>query len=320
MSQETISQIKTILINAKGEPLITSKIVQKLRTEYGYKGNRETVRRLLNYMETELEIVCSVLQPDEKKNAWIWRENDNIQNGLKSEQSTQKNDIRIKHSEYIKDNIIRPWLQQLPKKNDLIFLWSDNIFPIEKDELFQDFKKHVKSDYGNPFDELDIFKQVLHQFLSKKRELQDQIFDIFLKTKKNYFDKERGWYHNLNAIADFIIDKTISGRNMDFRSIFINDFSSHVEEKNGEYLYFAMDYPEEMVATIGGRETRFKEKMDKVVIKSLENTAKSELIQKNITALCELQEKLVKQIENMRKSLKKHNALGILPNRCEYCE
>lgn len=204
-----------------------------------------------------------------------------------------------------------------------MLLWSEDVFPVEKDEMFLDFKKHIKSDYGNPFDELDLFKQVLRQFLSKKREIHGLTDDIFMETKKEYFNGKQGWFFNLTAIADFIINRTSHNQNMNFRSVFIDDFTSHVEEKNGQYFYYTMNFPEEMIVALFGdlepSKKKFKEKMDRLVTKLLENTAKSERIQKEITVLCELQKKLIEHIEKMRKSLKKHLALGTLPNDCEYC-
>jgi len=317
MSQNSIENIKTILHVANGKPLLTSEIHNKLCLEYKYEGSIETVRRNLKFME-KIGIVSSVLHSEEKKNAWIIRENGKSQSGLKSDERSDIKEARIRHSDYIKNYIISHWLEQLPTKNDLILLWSEDIFPVEKDEMFPDFRNHIKTEYGNPFDELEKFKQVLHQFLSKKQELLDTIFDIYLKTKNEYFDEVFGWYQNANVIGDFIIERAISKRDMDFRSIFVDDFMSRVEEKNKEYFYYLMNYPKEMVATIGVglklRKKQFKEKMDTVVKKSLEKSEKSERIQKEITVLCELQEKLVYHIENMRKSLKKHLALGMLPN------
>jgi len=203
----------------------------------------------------------------------------------------------------------------------LIFLWSEDIFPVEKEEMFQDLKNHINSDYGNPFTELDIFKQILHQFLIKKREIQSLSNDIFESIKNDFFDKKVAWRWNLSAMTDFIIDRTIRDRNMDFRSIFVDDFTSHLEEKNWTFLYYTMDYPDEMIDAVGGElnKKKFKESMDKFVKKLLENAKDSEHIQNEITVLCELLEKLFDHIEKMRKSLKKHLALGILPGNCEYC-
>jgi len=324
MSQDTIMKIKTILHAENGKPLLTNEIHKQLCSKYDYKRSEETVRRNLKFMEKTMGVVQSVLHPTKKTNAWIYRENSDIETGLKSEQSSYKNDARINHSEYIKNNIIGAWLQQLPKKSDIIFLWSEDIFPVEKDEMFLDLKNHIKSEYGNPFDELDTFKQILHQFLSKKREIQSLNDNIFESIKNDYSDKNKmSWFWNLNAVTDFIIERVIRKRKIDFRSIVVDDFSSHVEEKNGAFLYYTMDYPDEMIYASFGElklsKKKFKESMDKFVETVFENANNSERIQKEITALCELQEQLFDHIEKMRKSLKKHLALGILPGNCEYC-
>jgi len=311
MSQELMEKIVTILHAANDNPLLTSEIHHKLCTEYNYKKSVETVRRSLIFMKKQ-KIVSQVVHPEKNIPSWIVKE---------TEHHAVNSDTRIRHSDYLKNHIICPWLEQLPTKNELIFLWSEDIFPVEKEEMFQDLKNHINSDYGNPFTELDIFKQILHQFLIKKREIQSLSNDIFESIKNDFFDKKVAWRWNLSAMTDFIIDRTIRDRNMDFRSIFVDDFTSHLEEKNWTFLYYTMDYPDEMIDAVGGElnKKKFKESMDKFVKKLLENAKDSEHIQNEITVLCELLEKLFDHIEKMRKSLKKHLALGILPGNCEYC-
>ncbi|PNX49784.1 MAG: hypothetical protein BV457_00440 [Thermoplasmata archaeon M9B1D] len=182
MSQETIKQIDTILLNEKGNPLITSEIVQKLKNEYGNKkANRETVRRLLNYMEKDLETACSVLHPILKKNAWIHKKYD----------KKKLKQINIDFEPIIKT--LRQDLNRLYKFFDPMVPPEIKIpfisLHFEKKPISPLFKKNIEdlleknpTLFKDPFKEIEELKKMELNFYKLRRKITKEIDSIVKAT------------------------------------------------------------------------------------------------------------------------------------------
>lgn len=112
MSEELYEQIKEILINAKGSPLLKKEIFERLQSTYGYDGSERKVERALTYLETKEKIVKQVPYKTKRKGksfttlGWVICESGG---GTKIAER-----LGADHTKDIQEKVIKPWLENLP--------------------------------------------------------------------------------------------------------------------------------------------------------------------------------------------------------------
>jgi len=86
-----------------------------------------------------------------------------------------------KHSDDIKNKVIKPWLEQLPsfKEDNMIGRFP---LPVQDDVLFNDFKKHVVKEIGNPYNDLKKFISTYDKFMDVKRKFSFSLKNLIRKT------------------------------------------------------------------------------------------------------------------------------------------
>jgi len=173
---EVSNQIKKILCDAEGRPLLKKEIFEELQASYGYEGSERKVERVLGSLKEEgiaEQVPARVTRKRRIFTAIGWVHFSAIvKKGTESKTNHDK--IRASHTEAIKEKVIKPWIEQLPDiyidglykivvyKEESLFqkfgsMYYDKL-EVEDKLLFEDFKKHV-SFYPSPFELLEKLRE-----------------------------------------------------------------------------------------------------------------------------------------------------------------
>jgi hypothetical protein len=273
---------------------------------------KELGRRVLLYLPEDKELMEKKIEPG----------------GRKGIDEDSKNKYREKHTEDIKNKVIRPWLELLPTeigRKRLVVPYLINFSKVNR-ALFDDFKKHIKFS-PNPFDELEIYKAQRKEFIHAKKDLQHKVYSMI--DRELDLDGERFWF-KYDSISEKLTDflcfsdngddisysllKWIYGILEEWYSYFYEHpvaYEYHIKRDNKDDNYGRI-YNQE----IGG--TEFMNKMDKHIDNIMKRVKESEDIHDDIMALYEMKRELVSYLKNISESLEKHLELLILPNDCKY--
>jgi len=248
-----------------------------------------------------------------------------------------KNKSRILHTQDIKDNVIKPWLEQLWSINGLLISCPKGGFFVEDATLFSDFKNHIKFN-PNPFNELESYRKKYEEFSDKKSRIyQSEITRIIgeemEKVPVDFGKKDTTTYDLATWIFGKICDsfdlRLYYSKDFDEREAIGHmnlDFDSYVKDADGSYEYLLIFYIRDSrlqiccgsIAKWKKSKEEFKREMDEFIKIILKRVKESEHIKDTIIALHETRKELFYHLQNMRESLKKHYELQILPGDCRY--
>jgi len=249
--------------------------------------------------------------------------------GRKSIDEDSKNKYREKHTENIKNKVIRPWLELLPKEMErkrLVVPYLMNFNKVNR-VLFDDFKNHIKFS-PNPFDELEMYKAKRKEFIHAKKDLQHKVYTLI--DEELNLDDEKFWsvYDSISEkLTDFLCFSD-NGDDISYSLLkWIYDiligWYSNLHKHPVAYRYRMMgdnndDSYWESIYNLKIVGTEFTNKMEEHMNNIMNRVKESEDIRDDITALYKMQRELVPYLKNISKSLEKHLELLILPNDCKY--
>ncbi len=249
MSEQVHICISTILKDAKGTPLRTEEIHQKLETEYSFKGDRRTTERALTYLN-KLGVASRVLHRKINARAitaWVHTEYKvlaDIQLKLRSE-----------HTHSIQDEIIKPLLGQLPEISKdgayqrngsvLIPTFKDKHekLPIENNILFPDFEYHINLLQPKWSVLIDNFKEKVEGFWRKKVDLYDDLKALVeIETKLSMISSKKSWeddkyYPELINWIYGVFWAFVEGKNKNVKRTYY-PLSSEIQDTGSSFRYF----------------------------------------------------------------------------------
>jgi len=273
-----------------------------------------------------------------------------IKQFIQGSNKKKKNDWNvhaIKHTNDIKNKVIKPWLEQLPIRQKLGIAYPKE-FTVQNHVLFADFKKnHVRPEFGNPFDELEKLYGWESDFREKVTNLRENIFYNIIGKEIDRspaefepdedmpnVEKDMRCYigernEAMKKLTDWIVD-ILDWVYPSFHEDSFDYLCSHIplsikETESSYECYITDDYSSQgdlfcgRIRKQNASRIDFLEMMDECIEKIVRKAQNSEVLQKDISVLHEIQHEMVSHVEKIRKSLNKHLELPLLPNDCEYC-
>jgi len=225
MSDELYEQIKEILVEAKGAPLLKKEIFERLRSTYGYDGSERKLERALNWLKKEKIIEQTVHEVKRKgktftTTAWIISES----KGLSKIDEKEK----IEHTKDIQKKVIKPWLENIPVVCwDGVYMLRMNVLKSVMDarESNNNKKLEDKSEYytfvdyyypknkdkkqhdNNLLKKVDknLYDDLKENHINEKIGNPFQLWDKFNSLSCEYWDKICQFIHNV--VDEFLISK-----------------------------------------------------------------------------------------------------------------
>jgi len=284
----------------------------------------ENKRKKLKVLKVRSRGIYEVLNriKVEPANKSIWDEVDRYLK-LRREDRIISEELRVKHTEKIKEKIIRPWIQLLEDENTrtLTKLWKGEDSPlykffeqdfsdIEKDPLYRDLDNHLPSNLDNP-------KRIWENIRGEEKKLVNLEKTLLegLKNELTDIAKERnlkeGWY--IENLANAILVLTEYGLT-DFMNT--NDILEwlNLETSNGEIeVYFG-----NIKAYVIFRGKNVDNRTISQAILDILNDERIRKIVMNCKRLRELRIKIGKMKEELLNILRELEAYEILPSICKY--
>jgi len=265
---------------------------------------------------------------------------------------------RYLHSKKIIEEIIKPWLEELPDLTVNTFpkFMEPGITPatqitsrlaVESHVLFEDFRNHIAFS-PNPYDEFDKLRKLAKEFLTKKHRIYYGLHNFYgpeiedlpiIENETNEFTEKEEQsaekFGYLTECQSIIVDvrnsiwkDLFSWYQYDFDEdifddIFVDD--SHVEEKEKTLEYYLGSVFDGKGIFLGSIE---KNKMDKeqfqrIMDKSIKNIygkikASKDDFEDKMDELQALQNNIFSSLRELRRSLEQHSNDIILPGDCSY--
>jgi len=223
----------------------------------------------------------------------------------------------------IKEKVVEPWMEQLPEieyngiyhpKRKYIrerkpFKGEDAVLPVEKEILFEDFKKHVNPSYGDPFEELNEFKKSAEEFWKLKDDIEKKIDKVFknkIKEGKIHENFVRRVYESSCDLAKG--DDKAFNANMDPLHKSFN-----VTKYGGEYHFnYGVDPFVIKEISEGETEKDFEKKMRGCVGDIVKEIKKDKYVNKVKDIVFKV-ENLKQLRKEMKSSLERHYYLSVSP-------
>lgn len=324
----------------KGKPNIDARIWERI------KGKKLMARQTYRNTRDGLIRDKKICKKEVGRNLWLYLPGDEAlyrkeakldERGIaeKDVEAKEKIQLRIAHTNIIKEKVIRPWLERMKPKGHSTNITDKYFFPDESEPLFSDFKRHIKFK-PDPFDELANVSKLKKEFDKKRRDLEYIILSIIsqvLEEGPASFETEP---NRIKEVVDFRdeYDEARMGlckwiiELMDTRRLYSSDvetydeiyldFTSSVKEKGSLYEYYVHDIYCGYIRKTDLSKEKFKEKMDELIKKIIKQITVTERIENEIESLHKIKEPMETHLYNIRESLEKHLRLEIFPGDCEY--
>jgi len=269
--------------------------------------------------------------------------------------SSEFTESRRRHDDELKEQVLQPMRNWLPKINDLEISFPKGLSPVKNKVLFDDFKNHLIPEFGNPFSQYEKFSEIKKDFIITKSNLRDYIVKNILEKQMElepfyyksheqrvtdgiekdarddmtFFNKEGSFSYDIFGTTDKIMDiiswwqfENFDEKEFDY--IYRNPIS-RVEDKNNCHDYHCCldwDMPFVFIEKSSWHKTEedLLKLMDKKVMTILNEVKTSDYLRSGILKLQKNKKQLVEVINNMETSLNKYYHFhGLLPGNCEYC-
>lgn len=151
------------------------------------------------------------------------------------------NELRVKHTERIKERIIKPWAEILERKSIDERKYYRSFSEIKSDPLYKDLRNHIPSDLEDPVTIAENIEEKGEKFEKLKKEATEQLENILAEIFKEKGLKIRdkndiGW--SAEALVGAMVDTIVYGsfdRYSDFKEI-LKRINANTVRRSGRLL------------------------------------------------------------------------------------
>mgnify|MGYP000114835094 CR=1 FL=1 len=253
----------------------------------------------------------------------IWNEVDRYLK-IRRENRIISDELRVKHTERIKERIIRPWIEILENKSIEFrkYRYYLSFKEIKLDPLYKDLGNHLPLDLEDPRDIADYIEERKNEFEKLKEELTKELKNILSeifkerKLKIRIEENDIGW--SPDALAGVIVDIIAYGSfdRLNFEKILkrvnistVNVHGKRIQEFTlGRWIIVCKEEEEELS----------KENVARTIYEIFSDDRVKKFVKENEKSLKTILNEINENKEKLLKVLKELEAYEILPGVCKY--